>query len=167
MDRPTSRAAVPSILRDVAKDELALRFERCLDSVDLPSCLGADLDPIASVLERAAIDPSVDVSSPNVMNFATALRIYGPREVRRGEDLVLEWKELSDGSLLARDHRGTRWDIVGGGESWGVIIADWDRPDWYVESLELAKSLVAEIVARPSFPRELMEEIGEMEIPFD
>ena len=157
--------AGPRAGRPPPKDELADRFEECVDSSDLPACLGSDLDPIASVLERAALDPSLDVRSGNVMDFATALRLYGPPEVRRGEEL--EWKHREGGSLQAKDERGTRWDIVGGGESWGVIIADWDRPDWYVESLELAKMLVAEVVARPQFPRELMEELGEMEIPFD
>lgn len=50
----------------------------------------------------------------------------------------------------------------GSGElGYGLTVANWDRPDWYLDSAEEAMRLAEGIVARPSFS----EETGIVEIP--
>ena len=165
-ESPKARQAVPQILIDMGEHTLAVLFAAERGTRELSLVLGDYVDPIASVLERAAVSPDSRVPGPNTINFATAMRIYGPPEALRGEPL--EWQEASycSGMLIAKDYRGTAWDITAARSAFGVTIAQWDRPDWWVETLELAKTLVAEIVARPSFSRESLEN-AEIEIPFD
>ncbi len=164
IDNPRAREVVPYVLGQMDEFILAIQFLARKDTIDLPRSLGKHLRRVATVLEQAAITPGIDLRSPNVMDFATALRIYGPPEFRRGEPL--EWELYPSGSWWATDERGADSEIAEAGESFGITIARWDRPDWYVETHELAKSLAAEVVARPSFLRELMEEdFGEADLP--
>ncbi|KAA0274636.1 MAG: hypothetical protein EDQ89_01715 [Acidobacteria bacterium] len=165
VEDPRARVDVPECLRDAGHRELADHFKECIDAEDLPAALGDKLEPIASALEQAAITPGLRCIGPNVMDFATALRLYGPADARRGA--TIEWTQLDNGSFAGRDENGTSWDLLAYRGAIGVIVADWDRPDWYVGSYEEAKLLVEEIVARPSFPRELMEEVGVKELPYD
>jgi len=156
---------IPDILREVGMDEsCAQHFEACVESIDLPRCLGEDLDPIASTLERLAVEPRHDINGVDLMDLATALRLYGPENVRRGKPL--EWSE-KHGFPFAVDENETSWSIHSGAFGVGLIIADWDRPDWYVDTVEEAKLLAAEIVVRPKFKREHMEEFGIVELPDD
>lgn len=160
-----ARADVPAILRMAGRPELALRFDAVKGSKRLSFDLGDDLESVAATLERAAVDPVLGARSDG-MNFATALRIYGPPTALRGEPL--EWRPNGTTSgLVAHDADGTRWDIDAGRQGYGLTVAFWDRPDWWVETLELAKTLAAEIAVRPSYPRDLMEKIGIKEIPID
>lgn len=52
---------------------------------------------------------------------------------------------------------GTKWDITqmdGGG--YGITVADWDRPDWYADTLSDAQQLCNMMDRTPPFWNELM-----------
>lgn len=160
-----ARSGAVEILRQVGESELAAVFEGSVDSAVLSTELGSALSPIANALERAAVTEGTDVHGPNTINFATSLRIFGPPGALRGEPL--EWREHGPhGMLIATDPRGKSWDIQRHRGSFGLTVAQWDRPDWWLETEELARTMAAEIVARPSFSRASMAN-AEIEIPFD
>lgn len=65
----------------------------------------------------------------------------------------MEWTEGKSGWWTATGHTGTRWDIVYQPNNlqgdYGIIVANWDRPDWYRNTLEEAKCLAEERDAAP------------------
>jgi 5'-deoxynucleotidase YfbR-like HD superfamily hydrolase len=75
----------------------------------------------------------------------------------------LAWTEQGE-VWTATGRTGTSWMIsTSGGGRYGITVADWDRPDWYADTLDDAKQLADEIDLRPPFPRELG--ITEPDIP--
>jgi hypothetical protein len=132
LDHPQHRREIPVILAAAGEWDLARHFVARISEPDLPAALGDQLGPIATVLERAAITPSLDLGSRNVMNFATAMRLYGPPQFRRGGPL--EWELYRNGARGTTDECGVDWEVVESRGSFGVIVARWDRPDWYVET---------------------------------
>jgi hypothetical protein len=72
----------------------------------------------------------------------------------------LEWKRLSETRWTATGSTGTEWEVRKSAEdSYGVIVACWDWPDWYSDSLEGAKDIAAERdVAPPIPPEEWLDE---------
>ena len=67
----------------------------------------------------------------------------------------MEWTHDEAGERwYATGRDGTDWEIIRSGDRYGVIIARWDHPDWWAESLEDAKALAEERDAAPPIPRE-------------
>jgi hypothetical protein len=157
-----SWADVAPILDELGEAALADAVRGTKGSADRVAALGEQLVPVAEALERAANEPKLNISPPLVMDFATGLRLARGGEARRGKPL--DWKEQQTDWWTAVDRRGTSWDVSPSGRGrWGVTVADWDRPDWHADSLEEAKALAEEIVARPNFG----PQVREIEIPFD
>lgn len=157
-----NRAVAPDLLRAIGTDAEAELFEQALASGDLLRGLGAEVGRVATAIE--AIDSMKGQRSylvPSELDFGSAMRVYGPSSARKGRPL--EWKRWRR-RFSAVDESGMSWDIVPGrsGGAVGLIVAGWDRPDWYTDSVAEAKLLAAEIAVRPKFT-----EIIETEIPFD
>jgi len=68
----------------------------------------------------------------------------------------LDWQG-SDAYCMAIGRNGTKWEIAKtAADQFGITIADWDRPDWYTDTLDDAKQLCREMDMRPPFWREVM-----------
>jgi hypothetical protein len=155
LERRRIREQVPILLEKAGEEDLADVFRATHGSKDLVAALGDQLVAVADALEQAAITPDLDVSSPLVMDFATALRVGAGGEARRGEPL--EWEQVREDWWITVDPRGVEWEVSLRQLGWGVIVARWDRPDWYAATCEEAKALAEELAVRPDFPPEVQE----------
>jgi hypothetical protein len=57
------------------------------------------------------------------------------------------------GYWQATGREGTSWEIVAQGGRFGLIVARWDRPDWWFATLEDAMAAAAERDQSPPIPR--------------
>lgn len=151
-----NRAHVVELLAGGGHDELAARFREAIAAPDLAKALPeGDAAAICDELERLAVDPDarLGLDRSNAMDFATWLRVLVGGAARRGEPL--EWRSGNNGFWYATDSRGVAWDVGPGTFGIGVTVAQWDRPDWWVDTIDEGKALAAEIAARPEFRRAL------------
>ena len=112
------RAGITDVLRESGEAELADAYAEADRRTDLIAALGDRLEEVATALERIAVDPASPSSVALVMDFATALRLCGPPEARRGAPL--EWqKGTPAGWWRAIDSKGTSWDVGPG--SWATV----------------------------------------------
>jgi hypothetical protein len=65
----------------------------------------------------------------------------------------LRFVQAGDGYWRASGRDGTSWEIVARGARFGLIVAHWDRPDWWFETLEGAMAAAAERDESPPIPR--------------
>lgn len=67
---------------------------------------------------------------------------------------VVEWREIRPGYSKASGRDDTCWEIIEESGRFGVIVAQWDKPDWWADSLEDAKDLAEARDAAPDIPAE-------------
>lgn len=152
-----NRAFVLEILEAGGHGQLAESLRDALATPDPAATLPAgNAAAICDELERVAVDPASTLARDNTMDFATYLRVLVGGVARKGAPF--EWRQGNNGFWHATDSRGTSWDIGPGSLGVGVTVAEWDRPDWWVDTIEQGKAVAEEVAARPSFPRELWVE---------
>jgi hypothetical protein len=76
--------------------------------------------------------------------------------VSQGEEPTrssLEWTDHGNGFWTTTGPTGTHWEIrdfgSAGPKRFGITVEHWDNPDWSASTLEDAKTLTAEVDARP------------------
>jgi hypothetical protein len=65
----------------------------------------------------------------------------------------LRFAQAGEGYWRATGREGTSWEIVARGDRFGLVVARWDKPDWWFETLEDAMAAAAERDASPPVPR--------------
>jgi len=120
--------------------------------------LPEEADALASALEGLASQAEDHAEAGFALDSATMIRVRAGGAAQRGR---LDWSEKSPSLWSARGGTGTSWHVEQDWNRWGVVIADWDRPDWSCASRETAMRIAEEIDARPSFPAHL----GVAELP--
>jgi hypothetical protein len=76
----------------------------------------------------------------------------------------MTWTKHSTADVwTATGWTGTRWDIVHAGDRYGVIVANWNLPDWYADTLIEAQRIAEERDAAPPIPPEkwIIEPVGD------
>ena len=121
-------------------------------------------DALASALEELVPNAKDFAEAGFALDTATAIRVRAGEGARRGGPF--EWKQSGE-IWDARGPTNTLWSVLPRGSGWGIIIADWDRPDWFCASREDAMRTAEEIDARPSFPERLGIEEPHPQGPFD
>jgi hypothetical protein len=65
----------------------------------------------------------------------------------------VDWVKSDNAEIwTATGRTGTQWDIVSTGRGYGVIVANWNNPDWYAPTLDEAKQIAEERDAAPPIP---------------
>jgi hypothetical protein len=107
---------------------------------------------LAGALEAIAFDTEAPAVASFRLNAATMIRVRGGGIARAGGPFSWECQ----GTLWQADGpTGTSWGIHPYVDGWGVVVAMWDRPDWWCASEDDARALAEEIDARPNFPERL------------
>jgi hypothetical protein len=75
----------------------------------------------------------------------------------------LGFAQICDGYWRATGCGDTSWEIVARGGRFGLIVAHWDRPDWWFDALDDAMAFAAMRNASPPIP----EHECSVEIPLD
>jgi hypothetical protein len=75
----------------------------------------------------------------------------------------LRFEPVGDGYWQATGREGTSWEIVARGDRFGLIVARWDRPDWWFDTLEDAAAAAVRRDASPPIP----ERAWSAEVPLD
>lgn len=115
---------------------------------------------IAQVLEDSLHDAADWSDASWRLDVATMIRVRAGGAARRGGPF--DWREKY-GSWEATGKAGQAWSVIPHGKGFGIIVADWDRPDWHCRTLGDAQRVAEEIDARPKFP----EALRVVEIPPD
>jgi hypothetical protein len=143
LDRlPIERAAPLRAVLSRAGDANRVRWDEVPD-------LASEL---AGALEAVAFDTADLAVASFRLNAATMIRVRGGGVARAGSPFDWEWR----GTLWqAGGPTGTSWVVHPYVDGWGVVIAMWERPDWWCASEDDARALAEEIDARPKFPTRL------------
>lgn len=75
----------------------------------------------------------------------------------------LRFAQITHHHWQAVGQEGTTWEIVERGGRYGLVVAQWDRPDWWFDSLEEAMTFASKRDAAPPIPPSEWT----TEIPFD
>ncbi len=170
-DMETFLANVPA--RDVIQtallqldEKLATRVRDALAGAESPnevdwSEIPSEAGALADLLEGASQASQSWGHTSALLNTATMLRVRAGGRARRGRRF--DWRKV--GTYWAAGEEPSVWQLVpqGSGGRFGIIVASWDKPDWYAGDLETAKAIAEEIEARPKFSEANWIE----ELPFD
>ena len=155
--RPEARAAIRRALESVADRAAARRVAVELDIAETAggvdwAAIATEADAVASALEASLPEAQDWAEVTALLDTATMIRVRAGEAARRGGPFA--WRK-SRNLWLANGPTGTGWAVVPERGRLGIIVANWDRPDWVCASVEDAKRIAEEIDARPSFPRRL------------